>query len=550
MKNKTEINSLQLIASELNIDLEQVVDRIKRAEVSSELLTTPLHLACDQNNLNVVKELFTNKKLHDQKNEKKQTALRIALDKGHIDIINYYAQNKPHFTAQQIIKYTGSLTTCNFELLAKLQKINRNDQSQLTSFNLTRKRVHKTKIINSHPMTKNNTFQEVFKTIVLTLLEKRKAGLEKNQCGLKPPLNQLLIYSQNCAPITPTPNLALNQIQISETENNTIDELFKSEGHAYERHDYNANIAINQDSSTANSRFANQGDIKNITYLILKKISVDEIKNYLTDEKLGINQLIVHAFNSMNPDDKGQSDVEPISITKAGGTIKVHNIHWGDLLATYSQVLKESSENINLLNQQPTQSITHTSNHDKSSKENSGSVKKIEKPKTLKNRNEQKQDRSNNGKSENSNNQHVHSKNLKKPYVRKIGAFGYNFYVDEVCLVFRLNSEKKLHGSIKEYEKSDELENKNEQNQGVSSNENPENLINQHALSSEKKLYIHTCYPATRTESQHNPDILFHQAKPQPKPKKFAPITESKESEAIKKDMECRASPRTVINNP
>jgi hypothetical protein len=507
--NKSEINSLQLIASELNIDLEQVVDRIKRAEVSGELLTTPLHLACDQNNLNVVKELFTNKKLHDQKNKKQQTALHIALDKGHIDIINYYAQNKPHFTAQQIIKYTGSLTTCNFELLAKLQKINRNDQSQLTSFNPQEQRVHKTKTVNSHPMTKNNTFQEVFKIIILTLLKDRKVELENNQCGIKPSLNQLLIYSQNCAPITPMPNLALNQIQISETENNTIDELFRlegSQGHAYARHDYNANIAKNQNSPTANSRFANQGDIKNITYLILKKISVDEIKNYLTDEKLGINQLIVHAFNSMNPDDKGQSDVEPISITKAGGTIKVYNIHWGDLLATYSQVLKESSENINLLNQQPTQSITHTSNHDKSSKENSGSVKKIEKPETLKNRNEQKQDRSNNGKSENSNNHHAHSKNPKKPYVRKIGAFGYNFYVDEVCLIFKLNKEQ--------------------------------------------KLYIVTCYPVTKTESQHNPDILFHQAKPQPKSKQFAPITESKEIEAIKKDMECRASPTTVINNP
>ncbi|MDB2592186.1 ankyrin repeat domain-containing protein [Gammaproteobacteria bacterium] len=505
MTNKAEINSLQLISSGLNIDLAQVVDRIKRAEVSSELLTTPLHLACDQNNLNVVKELFTNKKLHDQKNKKQQTALHIALDKGHIDIINYYARNKPYFTAQQIIKYTSSLTICNFELLAKLQEINQNNQTQLTSFNPQKQQVPKRKVINSHPMTKNNTFQEVFKTIVLTLLEKRKAGLKKNKC-LKPSLNQLLIYSQNYMPITYTPNLVLNQIQISETENNTINELFRLAGHAYARHDYNANIAKNQNSPTANSRFANQGDLKNITYLILKKISVDEIKNYLTNEKLDINQLRINAFNSINPDEKSQSDVEPISITETEVAIKIYNIHWGDLLATYSQVLKESSENINLLNQQPTQSITRTSNHDTSSKENGGSVEKCEKPKTLENRSEQKQDLSNNGKSENSNNQHAHSKNPKKSYARKIGAFGYNFYVDEVCLIFKLNSEQ--------------------------------------------KLFIVTCYPVTKTESQHNPDILFHQAKPQPKSKQFKSITENKETEEINKNMECRASPTTVINKP
>jgi hypothetical protein len=45
-----------------------------------------------------------------------------------------------------------------------------------------------------------------------------------------------------------------------------------------------------------------------------------------------------------------------------------------------------------------------------------------------------------------------------------------------------LKGNKKFDGSVEECEKSDELENKNEQNQDVSSNESPENLINQHAL--------------------------------------------------------------------
>jgi hypothetical protein len=67
------------------------------------------------------------------------------------------------------------------------------------------------------------------------------------------------------------------------------------------------------------------------------------------------------------------------------------------------------------------------------------------------------------------------------------------------------------NGSVKEYEKFDELENKNDQNQVVSSNESPENLINQHARNE-----LHTNSSSTNVSSSDDENTFKLDTPPSP----------------------------------